>query len=72
MNDARKRVILRVLESMQENLGEQLTVDDMARTVSYSKFHFSHLVQRVTGLPLGKFLSRFGSARSSDCSPQHH
>jgi AraC-like DNA-binding protein len=42
---------------MQENLGEQLTIDDMARTAMFSKFHFSRLFQRVTGVSPGRFLS---------------
>ena len=47
----------RVIESMRENLGEQITVDDMARTVMFSKFHFSRFFQRVTGVSPGRFLS---------------
>jgi AraC family transcriptional regulator len=47
----------RVIEAMRENLGEQLTVDDMARTAMFSKFHFSRVFQRVTGVSPGRFLS---------------
>lgn len=46
-----------VIKSMRENLGDQLTVDDMARTAMYSKFHFSRIFQRVTGVSPGRFLS---------------
>ncbi|MET7424608.1 helix-turn-helix transcriptional regulator [Dactylosporangium sp. NPDC005555] len=42
---------------MKESLSEPLTIDDMARTAMFSKFHFSRIFQRVTGLPPGKFLS---------------
>ncbi|GAA3795755.1 AraC family transcriptional regulator [Sphaerisporangium flaviroseum] len=42
---------------MHENLGEQLTINDMARTAMFSKFHFSRVFQRVTGLSPGRFLS---------------
>ncbi|WP_211347076.1 helix-turn-helix transcriptional regulator [Saccharothrix australiensis] len=42
---------------MHENIGEQFTIDDMARTAMYSKFHFSRVFQRVTGVPPGRFLS---------------
>ncbi|HEU4423213.1 MAG TPA: helix-turn-helix transcriptional regulator [Pilimelia sp.] len=46
-----------VVKSMRDNLGDQLTVDDMARTAMYSKFHFSRIFQRVTGVSPGRFLS---------------
>jgi len=57
MNDVIEQAVLRVIDSMQENLGEQLTIDDMARTAMFSKFHFSRVFQRVTGLSPGRFLS---------------
>jgi AraC family transcriptional regulator len=47
----------RVIETMRANLGEPLTVDDMAREVMFSKFHFSRFFQRVTGVSPGRFLS---------------
>ncbi|MGW4801911.1 helix-turn-helix domain-containing protein [Nonomuraea sp. NPDC004297] len=57
MDDVIERAVLRVIESMQENHGEQLTIDDMARTALFSKFHFSRAFQRLTGLSPGRFLS---------------
>ncbi|ETK37138.1 helix-turn-helix domain-containing protein [Microbispora sp. ATCC PTA-5024] len=57
MDDVITEAVLRVVESMQENLGEQLTIDEMARTAMFSKFHFSRVFQRVTGLSPGRFLS---------------
>jgi AraC-like DNA-binding protein len=42
---------------MRENLGEQLTVDDMARAAMFSKFHFTRIFQRATGVSPGRFLS---------------
>lgn len=47
----------RVIAAMRENLGEPLTVDDMARTAMFSKFHFSHLFRRITGVSPGQLLS---------------
>lgn len=47
----------RVIETMRKNIGEPLTVDDMARTVMFSKFHFSRFFQRITGVSPGRFLS---------------
>ncbi|RCG31151.1 AraC family transcriptional regulator [Sphaerisporangium album] len=57
MDDVIERAVMRVIVSMQENLGEQLTINDMARTAMFSKFHFSRVFQRVTGLSPGRFLS---------------
>jgi AraC-like DNA-binding protein len=42
---------------MHRNLGERLTIDDMARSAMFSKFHFSRVFQRVTGVSPGRFLS---------------
>jgi AraC-like DNA-binding protein len=42
---------------MHDNLGEQLTVDDIARAAMFSKFHFTRIFQRATGIPPGRFLS---------------
>jgi AraC-like DNA-binding protein len=42
---------------MHENLGEQLTLDEMARTAMFSKFHFTRMFQRVTGISPGRFLA---------------
>lgn len=57
MADAIEKAAERVIEYMHENLGEQLTVDDMARAALFSKFHFSRTFQRVTGVSPGRFLS---------------
>ncbi|MET8051103.1 AraC family transcriptional regulator [Streptosporangium sp. NPDC005286] len=52
-----EQAVLRVVRSMYENFSEQLTIDDLARTAMFSKFHFSRVFQRVTGLSPGRFLS---------------
>lgn len=57
MGDAIERAMERVVATMRDNLGEQLTVDDMARTATFSKFHFTRIFQRVTGVSPGRFLS---------------
>jgi AraC family transcriptional regulator len=57
MNDVTERSVRKVIESMHENLSEVLTLDDMARTAMFSKFHFSRMFQRVTGLSPARFLS---------------
>nr|BFD89408.1 AraC family transcriptional regulator [Kitasatospora sp. Xyl93] len=47
----------RAIEVMHENIGELLTIDDMAQAAIYSKFHFSREFQRVTGVSPRRFLS---------------
>lgn len=47
----------RAINTMHENLGEPLTIDDLARSAMFSKFHFSRIFQRTTGASPGRFLS---------------
>jgi AraC family transcriptional regulator len=65
MDEIVKRAVERAIETMQENLGERITIEDMARSALFSKFHFSRVFQRVTGTSPGKFLSamRFEEAK---------
>ncbi|MEU8124835.1 AraC family transcriptional regulator [Spirillospora sp. NPDC049024] len=51
------QAVERVVRAMYENFGEQLTMDDMARTALFSKFHFSRVFRQVTGISPGRFLS---------------
>ncbi|MFI5929071.1 helix-turn-helix domain-containing protein [Micromonospora sp. NPDC051543] len=57
MEDPIKQAVLRAVTTMRQNLGEQLTIDDMARSAMFSKFHFTRIFQRVTGVSPGRFLS---------------
>ncbi|MFD0747052.1 helix-turn-helix domain-containing protein [Phytohabitans flavus] len=57
MEESIERAAARAIVAMREGLGEQLTVDDMARAAMFSKFHFSRIFQRATGLSPGRFLS---------------
>lgn len=57
MTESAHQAVTRVIETMHENLGEPLTIDDMARAAMYSKFHFSRVFQRTTGISPGRFLS---------------
>jgi AraC family transcriptional regulator len=43
--------------AMRENLGEQLTLEDLAKKAMFSKFHFSRVFLRTTGVSPGRFLS---------------
>ncbi|RFU38831.1 AraC family transcriptional regulator [Actinomadura logoneensis] len=57
MADVSEEAVERVVRAMYENFGEQLTIDDMARTALFSKFHFSRIFRQVTGISPGRFLS---------------
>ena len=57
MDEVIEQAVLRVVKVMRDNLGEQLTIDDMARTAMFSKFHFSRIFREVTGVSPGRFLS---------------
>src|ERR1043165_8139811 len=47
----------RATATMRSNLGDSLAIDDLARSAMFSKFHFSRVFQRVTGVSPGRFLS---------------
>ncbi|WP_103513065.1 helix-turn-helix domain-containing protein [Streptomyces sp. SM13] len=49
--------VLRVIDDMHVNLGQELTIDHMARTAMFSKFHFTRVFRDVTGTSPGRFLS---------------
>ncbi|MFJ9829576.1 helix-turn-helix domain-containing protein [Streptomyces sp. NPDC101160] len=49
--------VLRVINEMHANLGQELTIDDMARTAMFSKFHFTRVFRDVTGTSPGRYLS---------------
>ncbi|MEU6094767.1 helix-turn-helix domain-containing protein [Streptomyces sp. NPDC047079] len=49
--------ILRVINDMHDRLDQDLTIDDLARTARFSKFHFTRVFREVTGISPGRFLS---------------
>lgn len=52
-----EHAVRRVIDDMHANLGQELTIDDMARTAMFSKFHFTRVFRNVTGTSPGRFLS---------------
>ncbi len=52
-----EEIIERVIRDMKLHLGDPITVDDMARSARLSKFHFSRVFRRVTGVSPGRYLS---------------
>jgi AraC-like DNA-binding protein len=57
MDDIILKAVERANETMETNLGDKLTIDDLARSAMFSKFHFSRVFQTVTGVSPGRFLS---------------
>jgi AraC family transcriptional regulator len=51
------RAIERVIQTIWERYGEQLTIDDMARAAAYAKSYLTRVFQQTTGLTPGRFLS---------------
>ncbi|MEV4502882.1 AraC family transcriptional regulator [Streptomyces klenkii] len=52
-----EQAIMRAIEAMRDNLGEPLTLDDIARAARFSKYHFSRIFVNATGVAPGRFLS---------------
>ena len=57
MNDAVTQAAERAITTMHDRLSEPVTVDDMARAAMFSKFHFTRMFQRATGVSPARFLS---------------
>ena len=51
------QAVVRAIESMRSNLGDQLTIDDLARTAMFSKFYFCRIFQEATGVSPGRYLT---------------
>jgi AraC family transcriptional regulator len=52
-----EQAVERAIAAMHDKLGEPVTVDDIAQAAMFSKFHFTRVFQRATGLSPGRFLS---------------
>jgi len=61
-----ENAVVRAVEMMRANMGEAVTVDDMARAAMFSKFHFTRIFQRVTGISPGRFLSAMRLQEAKD------
>ncbi|MGL5851578.1 MAG: helix-turn-helix domain-containing protein [Phycicoccus sp.] len=49
--------VVRAVHMMREHLSEPLTINDLAEYAFFSKYHFTRVFQRYTGMPPGKFLA---------------
>lgn len=66
MDDSTRRAVHRAIVAMRENLSEPITIDDLASAALFSKFHFSRVFQRATGVSPGRFLSALRLQRAKD------
>ncbi|WP_206795130.1 helix-turn-helix domain-containing protein [Amycolatopsis sp. MtRt-6] len=57
MDEVVRQAMARAITTMRDHLGDRLTVDDLARAAMFSKFHFTRVFLRATGLSPGRFLS---------------
>lgn len=57
MRTVAEKAVERSIATMRERFSEDLTTDDLARSAMFSKFHFSRVFTRITGVSPGKFLS---------------
>lgn len=57
MEKSIEEAVERAIATMHSKLGETVTIDDMARAAMFSKFHFTRVFNKATGLSPGRFLS---------------
>ncbi|MEV4676837.1 helix-turn-helix domain-containing protein [Actinomadura sp. NPDC049382] len=55
MDDRTEQAVRRVIDAMRQNLGERITIDDMARIAMFSKFHFCRVFRESTGMSPVRF-----------------
>lgn len=49
--------VRRALWTMRDRLAEPLTIDDLASAAMFSRYHFSRMFRRITGISPGRFLA---------------
>lgn len=57
MDETVVRAVKRAIDAMRAGLADKVTIDDLARSAMFSKFHFSRVFRKVTGVSPGRFLS---------------
>ncbi|MDG4793443.1 AraC family transcriptional regulator [Micromonospora sp. WMMD1082] len=66
MGENSETAVLRAIAAMQERLDAPITVADLAREAMFSKFHFTRMFQRVTGVSPGRFLAALRLQRAKE------
>lgn len=54
--DHKKDIVKRVLDYMEENMEEEISVDEIAGSVGYSKFYLNRIFSEYTGITIYKYL----------------
>lgn len=57
MDETVVRAVERAITTMRGNMSDKVTIDDLARSAMFSKFHFSRVFRKITGVSPGRFLS---------------
>jgi AraC-like DNA-binding protein len=57
MMDSIEKAVERAITTMRTNFADDVTIDDLARAAMFSKFHFTRVFRRTTGVSPGRFLS---------------
>jgi AraC-like DNA-binding protein len=57
MTDTIEKAVARAIATMRSDFAEDITVEDLARSALFSKFHFTRVFRRTTGVSPARFLS---------------
>jgi AraC family transcriptional regulator len=60
----------RVQDYIEAHLGEELTLEELARVACFSKYHFHRLFRSLAGESLGRFVQRLRLERAASCLSQ--
>lgn len=55
--DSVDQAVERAITTIRTSFADDVTIDDLARSAMFSKFHFTRLFRRATGVSPGRFLS---------------
>jgi AraC family transcriptional regulator len=66
-----KYLLRRALDFIQENLGKNISLGDLAADARMSKYHFCHLFKRSTGLSPHRYVKRERIRRARQLLAEH-
>lgn len=55
-----------VMQYIEDNYAEKITIEELARIAGLSVFHFCHLFKSLTGKPAGEFINSFRIDRAEE------
>ncbi|MFC7615902.1 helix-turn-helix transcriptional regulator [Actinokineospora soli] len=65
MDETVVRAVERAITTMRGSLSDKVTIDDLARSAMFSKFHFSRVFRKITGVSPADSCRRCASKRRS-------